>query len=154
MDNNCENCQDNMIDANVARVNAGFVFLLSILFIFSSWKFALVILVFDFFVKVFAHPQYAPTSYFSRFILDYFRVKPKYIFAPPKLFAAKIGLAFALMTFTLYLLDFELASFIICGVLAIFSVLELVWEFCMGCWVYSYLAKWTNAGKDLTQDKD
>lgn len=144
MESSCEKCQPNMINAKVARLNAGFTFLLSILFIFSTWKFAIVILVFDFCVKVFAHPRYAPTTYFSRYILESFDVKPKFIFAPPKLFAAKIGLGFSVFAFVLYLMDFESASFVVCGILAIFAALEAVWEFCMGCWLYSYLAKWTN----------
>lgn len=141
MDESCYECRENMIDENVARLNAGFVLILSLLYIFTSYKFALVILVFDFFVKVFAHPRYAPTSYFARYILHSFAVKPKFIFAPPKLFAVKIGLGFALMTFVLYLMDFETISYFVCGILAIFSALEVSFKFCVGCWAYSNYLK-------------
>lgn len=143
MEISCYECQENKVDENVARLNALMVLLLSTIFIFSSYKFALVILVFDFFVKVFAHPRYAPTSYFSRYILHSFDVKPKFIFAPPKLFAAKIGLCFALLTFILYLGGQELASFIVCGFLALFSGLEASIKFCVGCWIYSYFSKFS-----------
>lgn len=145
MDNDCQYCQSDMVDENVARLNAVMVVIMSLLFIFTtSYNYALVILVFDFFVKVFAHPRYAPTSYFSRYILRSFHVQPKPIFAPPKIFASKIGLAFALTTFILYLTGFETVSFFVCGVLAIFAILEASIKFCMGCYAYSYLSKFTH----------
>ncbi|OQA51946.1 MAG: hypothetical protein BWY43_00749 [candidate division WS2 bacterium ADurb.Bin280] len=142
MEIDCLYCQEGKVDENVARLNAAMVVIMSILFIFTtSLNYALVILVFDFFVKVFAHPRYAPTSYFSRYILHSFKIKPKPIFAPPKLFAAKVGLVFSLSTFILYLVGFEMASYIVCSLLAIFAFLEASIKFCMGCWLYSYLNK-------------
>lgn len=136
------------IDENVARLNALMVLILAIIFIFSNYKFALVILVFDFFVRVFAHPRYAPTSYFSRYILHSFNVKPRPVFAPPKLFAAKMALCIALLAFILYIGDQELASFIVCGFLAIFSALEASFRFCIGCWAYSYFSKLFGKNKE------
>jgi len=142
MEIDCLYCQEGKVDENVARLNAAMVVVMSVLFVFTtSLNYSLVILVFDFFVKVFAHPRYAPTSYFSRYILHSFNVKPKPIFAPPKIFASKVGLVFSLSTFILYLVGFETASYVVCMILAIFALLEASIKFCMGCWLYSYLNK-------------
>lgn len=148
METNCTTCKPNMIDAKSARINAGITLFLSLLFIFTSYKFAIVLLLFDFFVKVFAHPRYAPTSYFSRYIMYSFAIQPRFVFAPPKIFATKIGLFFALSVFVLYLTNLTLASFIVCGILAVFAALEAFWGFCMGCYVHSYFSRLNNSSDD------
>ena len=137
------NCPDNQVNAKVARLNALWTLVLAILFIFV-WRWTAYILFLDFFIKAIFHPRYSPISRLNSWFLKVLKIKPKFIFAPPKLFAAKVGFVFSAVIIILYLLDYTLAAQIFAGVLALFAFLEFVFEFCMGCWAYEIIQKLTH----------
>jgi hypothetical protein len=87
------------------------------------------------------HPKFSPVSRFWSWLLKLIHEKPRPIFAPPKQFANKVGLAFAILI-ALFITagSYMLAeSFTI--ILGIFAFLEFAFEFCMGCWVYDLYYK-------------
>jgi len=129
-------CGPNQVNARVARANAFFTLAMGLLFIFSPWKWIIYVLLGDFALKVFFGPKASPFTQFNIRLMQWLKVEPKHIFAPPKKFALKVGLVFSLTVLVLYLSDLILAANIIAGVLSLFAALELFFEFCMGCWVY------------------
>ena len=129
-------CKPNQVNAKVARANAFFTLALGLIFIFTSFKWVVYILLADFALKVVLGPRVSPFSQFNIWWQRMLKIKPKMIFAQPKKFALKVGLVFSTTILVLYLLNFVLLAQIVAGVLSLFAALELFFEFCMGCWVY------------------
>jgi len=134
-------CGENQVNAKVARVNALVVFALALIFLLTDLGWASYILLADFFIKGAFHPKYSPISRFNGWILNLIKEKPRPIFAPPKLFANKIGLGFAILIAVFYSAGFWTVAEVFAIILTIFAFLEFAFEFCMGCWVYDLYYK-------------
>lgn len=131
---------DNRVNKKVARMNAGWVVAFGLVFIvLPDFRWIIFLMLINFFIKGFVGPWYSPISQINKFLLDVFKIKPQMIFAPPKIFAAKIGFIFTLIGSILYLSGFLFASQITIALLLIFASLELFLEFCMGCYMHSVL---------------
>jgi hypothetical protein len=135
------NCGSNQVNAKVARLNALVTFGLAMIFLATSYDWVCLIILADFFIKGVFHPKFSPISRLNGWILNLFDEKPRLIFAPPKLFANKVGLAFAIMISVLYASGHVFSAGVFASVLAIFAFLEWAFEFCMGCWVYELYYK-------------
>lgn len=129
------------VNQKVARANAFFTLILSLLFIFTNAKWIIYIMVIDFLIKGFIGPKFSPISRINIIILRILKIKPKPIFAPPKIFASKIGFIFSLAIMILFLLGLPIYSIIIISILAFFAFLESTFEICIGCWAHSYWLK-------------
>jgi hypothetical protein len=57
----------------------------------------------------------------------------------PKVFAARIGLILTSITTLGALLHFTLLAYISGSVLVLFAFLECGLNFCMGCWLYTFV---------------
>ena len=134
--------QNMQVNRKVARLNAVWVFVFSMIFIFiPSWRWIVFVLLANFFIKGFFGPWYSPISQLNKAILKALKVEPEMIFAPPKIFAAKIGFVFSLVTSILYLLNYQTAAIVVIAILSVFAFLELAFEFCMGCVAHSFFTK-------------
>jgi hypothetical protein len=65
-------------------------------------------------------------------------LKPTLIDKAPKLFAARVGLLFSIMGFVWFVLS-PIASIVVIAVLTFFAFLESLFDFCVGCVVYTYV---------------
>jgi hypothetical protein len=59
----------------------------------------------------------------------------------PKVFAARIGVAFSVVTTILYAENHLYAGSIVLVILLLCAALESFLSFCLGCWMYSLLPK-------------
>ncbi len=129
------------IDENLARLNAGFVFLILIFFWFTQSIIPIAFLLADFALRASGNGKYSPVSVFSRTILSALPLQIRAINAGPKLFAARVGAIFSLLILVFLLLEYHSAAFIVSGVLGFFSFLESAFNFCVACKIYPLLYK-------------
>jgi len=79
------------INEKAVRVNAALAFLSILLFLLTPWKWIILIVGVDFFIRGFLNPQYSLFANISKGILSILAIKPVMVDACPKIFAAKIG---------------------------------------------------------------
>ena len=130
---------DKKINERIARVNAIITVLLLLTFIITHNIYAIVFLAFDFFLRAAGFSKFSLIAITSQVIIKWLPVKDHFINAGPKIFAARIGLVLTSLTILSLLLSFSSISFVIAGVLGLFSLLEGAFGFCVACQIYPYM---------------
>jgi hypothetical protein len=95
-------------------------------------------MIIDFVIRAFTPLKYSPLSYAAKTIASWLKLTPKPIDKAPKLFAARVGFLFSVAAFTLYYVS-PTVSLVIALVLMSFALLESLFDFCVGCVVYTYI---------------
>ncbi|WP_345993211.1 DUF4395 domain-containing protein [Sulfurimonas sp. HSL-1716] len=126
------------IDETAIRMHAGLVSVFGLIFVFSADLVWLVILFYDFFVRVAGYKTLSPLFLFSRFLVRLSSLKIHEVDAGPKQFAAKIGLIFVIGAMSSYLFGFIHVSTFIVAILTGCALLEALFAFCVGCEVYPF----------------
>lgn len=127
------------------RAGAGIFFVLMFLSIvtailksdFTLLKFAIIMFLTDFVIRVFVNPKFAPTLIIGRLIVR--NQNPEYVGAKQKKFAWIIGVVLALTMFVLVVVlnTYSPISGLICFICLIFLLFESAFGICIGCKVYS-----------------
>ena len=127
------------------RSGAGIFFVLMFLSIvtailkgdFTMLKFAIIMFLTDFVIRVFVNPKFAPTLIIGRLIVR--NQNPEYVGAKQKKFAWIIGVVLALTMFVLVVVlnTYSPISGLICFICLIFLLFESAFGICIGCKVYS-----------------
>jgi hypothetical protein len=128
-----------LVNERAAQINAALAILSLIFFFFTSYKWIIVVLAIDFFIRGFLNLSYSFYSAISKTILRIFKIKPLMVNAAPKIFAAKIGFIFCCMIAVSYLLDFQKISLVIGSVFMFFAALESIFRFCIACRIYPFI---------------
>ncbi|MEJ2596409.1 MAG: DUF4395 domain-containing protein [bacterium] len=127
------------LDENRVRVTAlGVVFIMGAYFA-TGFRFLPAILVVDFYLRAFTRMKYSPLSYMSYLLVKAIDAPPVLIDKAPKMFAARIGLVLTRLITMAVFLNWNLLAYITGSVLIIFAFLECGLNFCMGCWLYTYV---------------
>jgi hypothetical protein len=127
------------VDENKVRVTAlGVVVIMGSFFITGLWVFPALLAV-DFYIRAFTRLPYSPLSWLAQFFVKAIGTQPVLIDKAPKIFAARIGMILTILTTLGALLNWYLLAYITGSVLVLFAFLECGLNFCMGCWVYTYL---------------
>ncbi|MDR2567194.1 MAG: DUF4395 domain-containing protein [Bifidobacteriaceae bacterium] len=137
-------------DNTTARIVAGLTFVLAVATVALAWLVpawipALVasLLATDFAVRAFAEPKYSPLATLARGLGSAFHAPRKPVDAAPKVFAARLGLGFSVVTAVLLWLSPVAptvpAATVVASILALCAFLESALGFCLGCWVYALL---------------
>ena len=129
------------INEKAVQLNAVLSVLSIILFFFTSYKWILLVLSADFFIRGFLDSSYSFYGAISKIILRILKIKPLMVNAGPKIFAAKIGFIFCCLTGIFYLLDFQKISLIVGSIFVFFAALEAIFRFCMACRIYPLIYK-------------
>jgi len=119
------------------RLIALFVFIASIIYIFTSFIAIPVLLVIDFALRSFDLGKYSPFAIISDWLVKTLKLPIKSVYLPPKRFAARIGLLFSITILSLQLVG--ISTLIVSSVLTFFAALESFLSICAGCYVYSFL---------------
>ncbi len=90
----------------------------------------------DFLARAFLPPRYSLLALMARGIAAGLKLKKVMRDKAPKVFAARVGLAFTLTAAILYGLSLPLAAAAVLGVLLLCAALEAFLGFCVGCWMY------------------
>lgn len=129
------------IDQNIIRVVAGLVSALGIIFIITPQLSILIVLLYDFLVRVLGYQKASPLFHLGTFISKLLGLKKNDIDAGPKEFALKIGFLFVLVSLIMFLSGEVPAAVLIMAILALCALLEVVFNYCIGCKIYTLLKK-------------
>jgi hypothetical protein len=129
------------VNERAAQINAALTVLSLICFFFTSFKWIILVLAIDFFIRGFLNVAYSFYSAVSKTILRIFKAKPVMVNAGPKIFAAKIGFIFCCLIAVCYLLNFQKISLVIGSVFMFFAALEAIFRFCIACRIYPFIYK-------------
>lgn len=130
---------DKKVNERIARVNAIITVVLLLTFIFTHNIFAIVFLAVDFFLRATGFSKYSLIAFTSQSVISWLPLKDHFINAGPKIFAARIGLVLTSLVVLSLLLSFSSLSFVLAGILGLFSFLEGVFGFCVACRIYPVL---------------
>jgi len=130
---------DERVNERVTRFNALFAIIVVVLaFVFNS-VFLFTFLMADFFIRGFTEFKFSPISFTSYYLSNALSLPIKMIDKAPKIFAARLGFLMTTVIAGLLVLNLQLASMIVAGVLVFFASLEFVFAICAGCMIYTYL---------------
>ena len=130
------------VNEKAARINAILSAFSVVLFLVTSYKFIIVFLAIDFFIRGFIDPLYSFFTAISKSILRLSNSKPKLIDGSSKIFAAKLGFLFSSLIFLFAMIDYQLASIAIGLMLILFALLEGIFGYCVGCKIYTFIVKY------------
>ena len=128
----------NRLNEKVIRIVSGFVVIFSCIILFTHQAWLALYLAADFFCRAFTNFR-PPLARIGWVLANFFKLEPKWIYAPPKKFAASVGFVLSTAVFISLLAGFTLVAGIIGGILVFCSVLESVFGICVGCYVYDWL---------------
>jgi hypothetical protein len=136
---------DKQLNEKSIRIGAGLVLLLAVsgIILHNIWIF--IVLAIDFFLRGFTLYPINPVSLISKFVGKAFHLKPKWVNAGPKIFAAKIGFLFCLTVSILYFKSLYLPGDIVAVILCICAGLESFFGVCLGCHFYTIVFNLKNA---------
>ena len=126
------------VEEHVVRVVALQVIIISCIVLFTRSYWLALLLAADFALRAFIYIP-APLALVAKQIHKLLGWSNKPVFAPPKRFAATMGLFFCLAIFTCLYLSYNLAAYLIIGILLVCAGLESFFNICVGCYVYDIL---------------
>lgn len=129
------------VNERAVQVNAALAVLSIIIFFCTPYKWIILVLSIDLFIRGFLNLSYSFYSAISKIILHIFKIKPLMVNAGPKIFAAKIGFIFCCIIVISYLFNFQKISLAIGFVFIFFAALEAIFRFCMACKIYPFVYK-------------
>ncbi len=132
------------VNERVVRINAALATLTMGIFFLTPNKWIILALAIDFVIRGFLNPSYSFYSAVSRNVLRILKVKPFWVDAGPKIFAAKLGFVFCCIIAASHLLNFWILGLVAGVVFLLFAVLEAIFGFCMACQVYPFIYRIRN----------
>lgn len=126
------------ISRHVARLTGLMMATMIALYLLTDNIAFIIAIVIDYFIRAFTTLPYSPFSWVAMQIERQTNWAPSQIDKAPKIFAARVGWLFALGTAVLYFI-YPPASMIVGATLMTFALLESVFDFCVGCVVYTYV---------------
>ena len=130
---------DQRVNEQVTRFNALFTIAIVVFAFVLNSVFLLTFLMADFFIRAFTELKFSPISFASYYLSNTFGLPVKMIDKAPKVFAARLGFLMTSAIASLFILNLQLASIIVAGVLIFFAGLEFVFAICAGCMIYTFL---------------
>ena len=130
---------DKQINERVARLNAAFTLLILIVFGITQNIFPIAFLMVDFLLRAIPYSKLSLIGISSRNIVRYLSVGENLINAGPKIFAARIGLLMSALIIITYILTFYVVSWVLAGILILFSFLEALFGICVACEIYPFI---------------
>jgi hypothetical protein len=131
----------NQANERAVQINAALAVLFMLLFLFTSYKWLIVILSIDFFVRGFLNTKYSFLNATSRTVVRICKIQPVMVNAGPKIFAAKVGFIFCCIIGLCDLLNYQSISLVIGCVFVFFALLEAVFKICIACKIYPFIYK-------------
>jgi len=128
-----------MIDSNVSRLTVFLNVILMALFIITLNPLYIIVVAIDYLIRAAFDIKYSPMRFIASSGIGLLNLEKKPINAAPKIFASRLGFVCALASASLILMGFTLASTIIVGLLMVLSIMDSIFNFCVGCLIYNYL---------------
>ncbi len=129
------------VDSNASRISSLIVATLVFAYLFTSLTFILYFLVFDFSLKLFLNKKYSLISILALYLRKLFTMKEKLTDGGAKRLAGIFGLIFVLLLLITDLLALKALSFLVAGIFLLCSLLDLIFNYCLGCKIYYIIKK-------------
>ena len=129
------------VDSNVSRLSALAVASLVILYLFSANVYILIFLAFDFIIKLFVNKELSPIGMLSSSIKGVLRVQDKFTDGGAKRLAGMFGLLFVFLLIITHFLNAWFVSLIVAAIFLSCSLLDVFFNYCIGCQVYFIIKK-------------
>ena len=124
------------IDTNMVRVISSLVVLFTLLFCMTQMLPFILVVLFDFAMRVLGKERFSPFALTAKFIVDRLKLQPEYTDESPKRFARYLGLGMTVLIVLLAVIGFTKAAVAIGLILIICAFLEVLFDFCIGCKLY------------------
>ena len=124
------------VNENAVRITAALAAVSILLFLFTSWKWIILIVMVDFFIRGFLNPCYSLFGNISKNIVQVLKISPIMVDAAPKIFAAKIGFLFCCVLTVSWLFNIPGLSLIAGLIFTACAALEAGFKFCIACRIY------------------
>ncbi len=124
------------IDGTIVRINALSLSLMLLAFLLTDQIVFIYFLGVDLIIRLFINKRLSPINQISRLIKVILRAKTHSTDAGAKRLAAYFALGFSWTIVLLYSLGFVQESKILASVFIVFSSLELIFNYCVGCKIY------------------
>ncbi len=129
------------IDSNVSRFTSFLVASLVITYLVYGDVMVLYILAFDFIVRLFLNKKNSILNMIAEAVKNIFKLKDKFVDSGAKKLAAYFGLAFVLMLIVVDYFGIFSLTLVIAGVFLTCSLLDVFFNFCVGCKIYHIIKK-------------
>jgi len=129
------------VDSNVSRFSALFVAILVISYLYTHNIYILLFLFIDFVLKLFLNPGISPIMMLAELLKSIFSLKEKYVDGGAKKLAGYFGLFFVSSLIFTHFLDVWLLSLGIALVFLACSLLDVFFNYCIGCKIYFIIKK-------------
>ncbi|WP_345977776.1 DUF4395 domain-containing protein [Sulfurimonas sp. HSL3-7] len=124
------------IDGTIARINAMSVFLLSLLSVFIPEPLILLVLGFDFMIRLYGNRRFSPVFQVSTLLQRVLGLKSEMVDAGAKRLASHFGLFFVFAALVSHLAGLTEVMYAIVAVFLFCLSLELLFGYCIGCKIY------------------
>ncbi|MEA3371269.1 MAG: DUF4395 domain-containing protein [Campylobacterota bacterium] len=124
------------VDSNVSRLSALFVASLVIIYLADPNIYILLFLALDFSVKLFCKKELSAIHMLSSSIKKVLRFQDKFTDGGAKRLAGMFGLLFVVLLIATHFLNAWIASFIVAAIFLACSLLDVFFNYCIGCKVY------------------
>jgi hypothetical protein len=125
------------IDSHVSRLTVFMNVILIALYLFTSIPYFMFLVAIDYGIRALWRPEYSPLRWIAARLARLGGFPVKLVDQAPKLFASRIGFLCAAISVLLMPISIT-ASLIVAGILLIFTILDSVFDFCVGCLIYHY----------------
>jgi hypothetical protein len=123
------------LEENKVRLVAAQVVVVCAIILLTGLHWLALALAFDFSVRAFTTWPSA-LGFVAQKVTSWLSLKTIPVFAPPKKFAAGVGVVFSVSIFALLFANYNSLASVVGAVLIFCAVLESVFKFCVGCFVY------------------
>lgn len=130
---------DEKISENLPRITAFLVAAILIAYLFTGFLPLILILGFDFFMRGFNFSRFSPIFQIAKPLSQSVFITDIKIDKAPKLFAARLGGIMSIFIVVSHVLHFGTVAASFAILVGVLSTLECVLNFCVGCYVYSWL---------------
>lgn len=127
------------IDRNVVRVNGLVTTLGLVAYVLTGWGWIIVPIGLDYVLRAMMDGPTSPMTRLATLLARALRLPYRAMDKASKVFASRIGVCFALGAAITHFVAPSVAP-VLAGVLAVFTTLESVFDLCVGCVVYTYVA--------------
>jgi len=129
------------VDENLFRINALFVSVLVLVYLYTQMLPIMLFLVLDFSIKLFFEKRTSPLTFLSQGIKKMFHIEDFLIDGGAKRLAGFFGLFFMLLLFGTYFVHSLTLSLVIAVLYLLCSSLDILFGFCIGCKIYFIIKK-------------
>lgn len=124
------------VNGNIVRIIALQVFMISALYVITSWAPLIIFLLADFFARGFGFYKFSILAHVSTWMVRLLHLRNKPIDQAPKLFAARLGIVLSLLILIFHS-GFPVIAMSFAVLFSLFSFLESALGFCAGCYLYN-----------------